>query len=155
MKYETSDWSSALLRLGVGTVFLVHGVGKLFGVGPAANPIPAFAGTLGELGVPAAIVFAYVVRVVETLGGLLVLLGLLTRYASAFIAMDMLAAVLLVHLPNGFVVANGGYEFALVLFLTSISLMLGGSGELSLEHELLGEEFHPSVDPKTLANRVT
>lgn len=152
MTYETSDWSVALLRFGLGIVFLVHGIGKLFGVGPAAADLAGFAGMLSGMNVPAATFFAYVVAIVEGLGGLLVLLGLFTRYASALIAVDMLTATVLVHLPNGFAVSNGGYEFVLVLFLMATSLVLSGAGALSLELALFDEEFGLPVDPSGIVD---
>ena len=117
------------VRLAVGIVFLVHGVGKLFNVGPTAMGISGFAGFLTSLGVPAASVAAVLVALVETVGGLLILIGLWTRVAALLLAVNMVVAILLVHISKGFSAAGGGYEFALVLFLSSVALVLGGAGE--------------------------
>ena len=116
------------VRLGVGLVFLVHGVGKLLNIGPTAMGISGFTGFLTSLGVPAPSVAAVIVALVETAGGLLILLGLWTRVAALLLAVNMLVAILLVHIGKGFSVAAGGYEFALVLLLSCVALMLGGSG---------------------------
>ena len=118
-----------LVRLAVGIVFLVHGVGKLFNIGPTAMGLSGFSGFLTSLGVPAASFAALVVALVETLGGLLVLLGLWTRVAALLLAINMFVAIILVHISNGFSVASGGYEFALVLFLSALALLCGGAGE--------------------------
>jgi putative oxidoreductase len=139
---ERSNWAIVFLRLGIGIIFLIHGLGKLFSIGPAALGLETTAGFLTSIGVPAALFFAWVVALVETFGGLFVILGLLTRYSALLLTVDMIIAILLVHLPNGFVVANGGYEFALLLLLGSVALLFTGAGEkLSLERKLFEREF--------------
>jgi putative oxidoreductase len=135
------DWGIALLRLAIGFVFVVHGAGKLLGVGPFATSLDQFAGFLGTLGVPLPTLFAFVVAVVEAVGGLFVLVGFLTRFAAAAIAVNMLVATLLVHLPNGFAASDGGYEYTLTLFLVSLSLVLLGSGAFSVERIAFGREL--------------
>ena len=135
-----SDWGVVFLRLGIGIVFLVHGLGKLLNIGPVALGITNTAGFFANIGIPAALFFAWVVALVETFGGLFVLVGLFTRISSILLVIDMLVAVLLVHLPKGFVVNNGGYEFALVLLLGAISLVLSGAGtKFVIENKLLGK----------------
>jgi putative oxidoreductase len=93
------------------------------------------------MGIPVAIVFAWIVTIVELGGGLLILAGVLTRYAALLFAVDMAVATVLVHLPNGFLASDGGVELTLVLFLVAIALALQGAGPLSLERELRGEEL--------------
>ncbi|MFC4553410.1 MULTISPECIES: DoxX family protein [Halorussus] len=141
----SSDLGIALVRLAVGVVMVVHGIGKLFGVGPSAAPLGEFGGFLGSLGVPLPTLVALGVALVETVGGLFVLAGFLTRYAAALFAADMLAATLLVHLPRGFSVANGGYEFTLTLFLAALALVFLGSGSFSVDRAVLGREPVPSA----------
>ena len=117
------------VRLAVGIVFLVHGIGKLFNIGPTAMGLSGFSGFLTSLGIPAASFAALVVALVETLGGLLVLLGLWTRVAALLLAINMFVAIVLVHISKGFSAASGGYEFALVLLLSALALLCGGAGE--------------------------
>lgn len=134
-----------MLRIGLGVVYLVHGVGKLFDVGPAATGgVVGFAGFLDGMGIPAAVFFAWVVALVETLGGVALLLGVLTRYAAALVAIDALVATLIYHAPNGFVVTGNGIEFTLVNFFAALALVLLGAGALSLEVSLRGEEYLPA-----------
>lgn len=140
-----AGWSPVLLRLGLGIVFLVSGVGKLAGIGPKATGIEGFAGFLASLGVPAPVLFAWLVALVETAGGLLLLVGLLVRYAAVLLAGDMLVATLLVHLPNGFSVGDGGIEYTMVLCLASLSLALSGPGRWALEYALFGRELLPGT----------
>ena len=136
------EYSTLFVRLAVGIVFLVHGVGKLFGVGPVPFPVSNFTGMLANLGVPAPMAMAWAVSLLEAVGGLLVLVGLFTRYAAALHAINRAAAILLVHLSKGFSAMNGGYEFPLVLLLVSLALVASGSGEkLVLERLLFKKEL--------------
>jgi len=136
-----SDWSLVVLRIGVGGIFLIHGLGKLLNIGPYAVGIGGTAGFLGSLGFPAALFFAWVLTLVETLGGAFILAGFLTRYAAVGVGIDMIVAIILIHLPNGFAVTNGGYEFPLLLLLAAIALLLSGAGnKLSLEKKLFQKE---------------
>lgn len=149
-----SNKNILLTRVALGVVILVHGIGKLFGVGPAATGpgIPGFEGFLTSLGVPSPLLFAWIVALVETLGGLFILFGLLTRVAAALVAVDMAVAAYLVHLPNGFVATDGGYELVFVLFVLAVSLVISGDGgRLSLERAVFGRELVP--DPGSIQGR--
>lgn len=129
MVKKYASWSTLFLRLGIGIIFLVHGVGKLLNVGPAALGIAGTANFFTSIGIPAPLFFAGVVALVETVGGAAVLLGLFTRYAALILAVDMLTALLVFHLPKGFSILNGGYEFVLLLLLGCASLLLSGAGK--------------------------
>lgn len=139
-------YNPVALRLGFGVVLFVHGIGR-FNVGPFASEagVTGFSGFLGgQLGVPAPLAFAWIVTVVEVVGGLLILLGLFTRYAAALAAIDMFVAMAIFHLPRGFsAYANAGYEFTLVLTLVGLALVLSGPGALSLERAVFGRELLP------------
>lgn len=134
-------WSPVVLRLGLGIVLLIAGIGKLFAVGPKASGIGEFAGFLASLGVPASTVVAWLVALGEAGGGLLLLVGLFTRYAAAVAAVIMFGATTLVNLSNGFVASEGGIEYTLVLFLVAIALVLSGPGALSLERTVFDDEL--------------
>jgi putative oxidoreductase len=147
-------WSPVLLRLAVGIVLLISGIGKLFTVGPKASGIGEFAGLLASLGVPGPTIVAWLVALGETGGGVLLLLGVLTRYAATVAAATMFAAMTLVHLPNGFANGNGGIEYTLVLFLVAIAIVLSGPGALSIERQLFGNELFIPFDGQTDGNPV-
>lgn len=123
----------ALVRIALGVVFTVSGVGKVLGVGPKAMGIDGFAGFLGGMGVPAPTVAAWGVGLLELVGGVMLLVGLLTRVVAVLLAINMAVALVLVHLPSGFVASNGGYEYVLVLALCSLGLAVGGPGALSVD----------------------
>lgn len=139
-------WNPVVLRFALSVSLLVAGVGKVFGVGPKANTIDGFAGMLASLGIPASTVVAWLVALGEVGAGLLLLLGLFTRFAAAVAAAIMFAATVLVHLPNGFVAGEGGFEYTLVLFLVAVALVLSGPGTLSVERAVFDDELFVPVD---------
>ena len=137
---KNADWATLPLRLALGIVFLMHGAQKLFGAfsGPGIEGTQGF---MASLGVVLPGFMGIVVAAVEFFGGLLVLLGLFTRYASLLIAINMFFAFLLVHMKNGFFAGSGGYEFVFTLFFVAVALMLTGAGKWSLEKALFKKEF--------------
>jgi len=124
-----------ILRLGVGLTVAAHGAQKLFGVFEG-HGISGTAGFLESLGFRPGRAHAWLLGLVETLGGLALALGLLTPLAAAAIAGVMLTAAVAVHLSQGFFNAQGGYEYVLMLAVTSIAIAFAGPGRYSLDHEL-------------------
>ncbi len=137
---QTQGWGLTVLRVIVGTVFLVHGLQKLFVFG-----FSGFAGNLEGMGVPLPLLFSIIVTLVELLGGLALILGLFTRLAAVLLAVDMLVAILTVHLPNGFFMMSNGYEFALTLLAAGVALALSGAGEASLDKALAARAGNPTL----------
>ena len=116
-------WGWTVLRVVVGIIFLVHGWQKLFGFG--FHGVAAF---FASAGVPVPQVTSVVVTLVEFFGGIALLAGLFTRWAATLISIDMLGAIFLVHLKNGFWNQKMGFEFPLALLAACIALALGGGG---------------------------
>jgi putative oxidoreductase len=127
------SWGIAILRVMVGAVFVLHGGQKLFVLG--FGKVAAY---LAGLGVPAPMVMAVVVTLVEFGCGLALLVGLLTRWATVPLIIDMLVAIVTVHLPNGFF-APRGFEYPLVLIAANVAVMLLGPGAASIDRLLSGE----------------
>lgn len=125
------------IRLGLGVIFLAHGSQKLFGAfgGHGVSGVAVF---LQQLHVQPPIFWAWVVTLVEFLGGLAVLVGFLTRWAALGLAVDMAVAILLVHAKNGFF-GPGGYEYNLAVIAMCLALIFGGPGKISVEGALRKE----------------
>jgi len=127
------DWAPLVLRIVVGVTFLVHGYLK---VGDPAQ----FIGFLTSLGVPVAAFFGWLVILLELIGGILLILGLGTHWLAKLFAIEMIAAIFLFHLPNGFLATKGGYEFVLLLLAAAISLMITGAGQYSLDSKFCKDQ---------------
>jgi len=116
------DAALLLLRSASALAFLYHGSGILFGLFTGPGP-ERFA---IEHHWP--VTFGYLVGLAQFAGGLAMTMGVLVRLGAASIALVMLGAIVLVHLPNGFDVNNGGMEYALTQLAIALALLLTGSG---------------------------
>jgi len=124
------DSGIALLRVGIGGVFVAHGIQKL-----AVFGISGLAGFMTQIGVPFPTLSALAVTAAELGGGLALVAGLFTRWAALPIAFSMIVAALTVHLKGGFFLPNG-VEYVLTLFVASVALALTGSGAFSVDRLL-------------------
>ena len=80
------------------------------------------------------------VALLEVIGGLAILFGILTRIASGLFIIEMIGAVVVAKLSKGFV---GGYELELLIIAICISLFITGPGRISIEYEVLKREIFP------------
>ncbi len=113
----------AVLRIGAGLLFMQHGAQKLFGLLGADAPVDLVS-LMGLAGV------------LEFFGGLLIVIGLLTRPVAVILAVEMIAAYFMAHAPQGgFPVQNGG-ELALLYALAFLFLAANGPGPWSLDGRL-------------------
>ncbi len=129
---QASNQSCGLtvLRVVTGIIFLAHGWQKLFGMG-----FHGTAGMFGAMGVPMPAVSSAIVTLVECLGGIALVIGLLTRWAAALNGFDMIVAILLVHLKHGFL-KPGGVEHPLIMLAACIALVVMGPGAASVDGAL-------------------
>jgi putative oxidoreductase len=128
---SNQSWAITILRIVIGAVFLAHGAQKLFQLG-----FHGVAGFFGAAGIPLPFVSAVIVTLVEFLGGIALILGLLTRWAAALNAFDMVVAILVVHLKNGFFDQQHGVEYPLTLLAACIALAVVGPGAASVDGAL-------------------
>ena len=115
-----------VLRLVVGTILLVHGLDKLGDLSAAEQFFAAQS-------IPAPGAMAPIVGATETLGGALLIVGLATPPVAAALTIDMLVALFTTHIDQGFFVADGGFEYALLLAGANLTLALAGPGRYSID----------------------
>lgn len=120
------------LRVALGIIFIGHGAQKAFGLfdGPG---IDAFAQMLAGLGLQPPLLHAYLAAYTELIGGLLLFLGMYTRFAALGIAGTMVVAIITVHLSGGLFAQNNGFEYPLTILTACIALMGTGAGPLSVD----------------------
>ncbi|MGN6366976.1 MAG: DoxX family protein [Phycisphaerae bacterium] len=123
-----------LLRLALGWTFIRHGYQLVFELG-ADN----FARNL-HLPLLPEIVWAYLAVWGQLLGGISIFLGLFARLGSLPLIVNMLVAIAIVHLPNGFMLVSDyahperiGYEYNLNLIAEALVILLAGPGLISLD----------------------
>ena len=111
-----------VVRLVLGVIMFVHGYHKVFG------GLHHFVQLVTGLGLPAW--SAYLAAFTEFFGGLLILLGLFTRFAAFAICVELSVAIAKVHLHNG-LTGNGGFEFPLAVAALAFALIFFGAGPIA------------------------
>jgi|HubBroStandDraft_4_1064222.scaffolds.fasta_scaffold118796_2 putative oxidoreductase len=114
-----------VMRLALGAVMLGHGYQKVFG------GLQHHAQFVASLGLPAWT--GYVSSFTEFFGGILIVMGLLTRMAAFAICIDLSVAIAKVHFHKG-LMGPGGYEFPLALAAIAFALIFFGAGPIALDH---------------------
>ena len=145
---RTRNSRAALVaRLTLGLVMLPHGAQKAFGWF-GGEGLRATVEQMSQQGIPVALSLAVVAG--ELLGSLALVVGLLGRVAAAAIALDMLGAIALVHMSNGFFMnwtgtkAGEGFEYHLLAIGLALVVWIKGSGALSIDRALKRRAVEPS-----------
>ena len=119
-----------MLRVLFGMVFLYAGLMKVFAFGA-----DKFAATLSMLPVP--LFWAWLVIIVEVIGGLFFILGLWVRWSSVFLLINMIVAFLMTVLAQGLTPAFAPF-FGIA---GTLALLFWGAGKWSLERAAFGKEY--------------
>jgi putative oxidoreductase len=149
---RTNDSVTPLIaRLTLGLVMFPHGAQKALGWFGGYG----FSGTMGfftgQLHIPA--LFAFLAIAAEFAGSIGLITGFLTRVAAFGIAVNMLVAALMVHIPNGFFVnwagnqKGEGIEYHILTIGLALVVVLSGAGKWSLDRlltERLGAQRLPA-----------
>ncbi|GAB3661057.1 DoxX family protein [Zhihengliuella somnathii] len=122
-----------VLRVVVGFLFVAHGWQK-YNEWTLAGTTAAFS----DMGIPLAETTAPVIATLELVGGIALIIGLLSRPVAVLLTLDMLGALILVHASAGVFVANNGYELVLLLGAAALTIALMGPGRVSADHALFG-----------------
>jgi putative oxidoreductase len=135
--------SLLVLRLLLGGVMFPHGAQKVFGWWGGYGLSGTINGFTTHMGIP--LVFAWLAVAAEFLGSLGLIVGLLTRVAAFGIGVNMVVAVVMVHLKNGFFMdwtgnqKGEGFEYHLLAIAAGLALMIDGGGKASLDRALAGD----------------
>jgi len=128
-----APWAPVPIRLALGVIFFVHGSDKLFGWFGGGGFQTTAAMFENGLGLHPGWFHAALGGGGEMVGGILLLLGLCTRFGAFLIMAVMAVAILKVHLVNGLLARDNGFEYPLTCFTAAFSLLLSGGGALSID----------------------
>ena len=152
METSTTCWSNnvgkLLLRVTVGGMLLLHGIDKIM------HP-EHFAGikeAITKQNLPE--IIAYGVFIGEVLASSLVLIGLITRVAAFIVAVNMVVAVWLAHMPILWTLNPGGgwaVELQAFYFLGALSIVFLGPGQFSIDNLLFNKRA--AVEPPPPATK--
>ena len=137
--YEAvSEFAEPILRIGLGGILIPHGCQKLFGMF-GGQGLSANAALFDRIGYSPGMFWGTLVGCTELVGGILLILGLFTRFAAAAVFIFMIVAVRFTS-AKGFFWTNGGFEFALLIGICALYFLLRGGGHWSLDR-MIGREL--------------
>lgn len=128
MNTRLASYAALTLRVALGVMYLAHSVIlKLLTFG-----LPGTAHFFSKAGLPGWL--AYVTFAAEAAGGMLLVLGIWTRWVAVALLLPLLGAIVWVHGANGwvFTAPGGGWEYPAFLMASSVALALLGGGTYSL-----------------------
>ena len=137
------DVTLTIVRIVLGVVFFAHGAQKVLGWFGGYGFSATMAMFTHRMGIPSALAFLAIAA--EFLGGLGLIVGLLSRIAAFGIACNMLVAIFMVHLPNGFFMnwagrqRGEGIEYHLLALALAATVMVRGAGAYSVDRILAPE----------------
>ena len=138
MLFDTDDsWAGFIVRMTVGLVMFPHGAQKLLGWFGGFG----FSGTMGafteKMGIPW--IIAFLVIIGESIGALALLMGFMTRFTAASLAVIMVGAITMAHWQHGFFMnwfgqqSGEGFEYHLLVIGMCVALVLVGAGKWSVD----------------------
>jgi putative oxidoreductase len=120
-----------MIRFFTGLFLIPHGAQKLFGL--FGGDITKTAGFFTKIGLDPGLPLAYLVGGVEFFGGILIAIGLFTRFAAGGATILLFVAAFYVHMSNGFFWTGRGYEYPLLWGLLALAIFFGGGGKYSVD----------------------
>jgi putative oxidoreductase len=130
-KGNWQGYARSILRIVAGILFTLHGLQKV-------------AGLFGGVGRPGGTApmwsLFWIAGVLETVGGLLIVLGLFTRPVAFLLCGEMAVAYFRTHFPRGFWPIQNGGELAVLFCFLYLYLFTAGPGPLSLDRVMRRKE---------------
>lgn len=127
-QHQQTDFAALLLRVTLGIMYLAHSLVLKLSTYTLAGTASFFVG----VGLPGWL--AYVTFAAEAVGGVLLILGVQTRWVVLALSPALFGAIIWVHAGNGwvFTAPNGGWEYPAFLIVVSVVQFLLGDGAYSL-----------------------
>jgi putative oxidoreductase len=117
-------WGITVVRVMMGLLFAVHGYQKV------SSGFGAVAASFAKMGIPAPQVMGPFIAGLELIGGICLIVGLLTRLFGLLFSCEMLVTTLLIQLPmRGW----NGSELDRMLLASGVLLLLAGPGKLAID----------------------
>ena len=133
----TPSWAITVVRVVLGVIFFAHGAQKVLGWFGGYG-LKGTTKHLTSIGLPLPV--AYAVCFFEFLGGIGLILGLLTRLAALAVIIVMIGAIAKVHAKNGFFLnwqltpgQGHGYEANVAFIAMALACLLAGGGSVALD----------------------
>jgi len=132
-----SGYAAVPLRLTLALIFVVHGSQTLFGVF-GGHGLAWTGDYLASHGVIPGEFWAVISGLLGLFGGIALLVGFLTRWVAAAMAIEMIVALVAINLRAGFSATQGGAEFPLILLAALLSLVLSGAQHYAVDERVPG-----------------
>ncbi|MEJ0076103.1 MAG: DoxX family protein [Alphaproteobacteria bacterium] len=131
---KVTPFALLILRVGLGLILIPHGAQKLFGWFGGMGYVK-FVELFDKLGYKPGALWLTLVALTEFGGGILLVLGLFTRFAALAVVVFMIVAV---HFTSGkgFFWTAGGLEYSLLIGLVALVFLIRGGGDYSLDRKL-------------------
>jgi len=110
------------IRAAIGVIFIVQGSGKFS---------PGFAGFLTNIGLP--VEMQIPIALAETIGGILLIIGVLSRISSSILCIIILGAIFHVKGASN-LTGEGGYAIDLMILAGCLAIIVAGPGRVSISH---------------------
>lgn len=143
---NVTDVGLVMLRVVAGGIFVAHGAQKAFGSWGGPGP-SRWRGVVEGMGFAPSGPFAVISIAVELVGGLLLVVGLLTPIATAALVAQVVVIIARAHWAKGFFNTVGGFEFPLLLGVVAAVICLIGPGAVSIDAAV---RFHPSLTVRVI-----
>ncbi len=118
--HDITHWG---ISASVGAIFIVHSLKKFD---------PSWQEWLVSIGIPPELQLP--IALAELIGGILLVVGVLTRITGSILAIILLGAIFHIRWENGFFVSKGGWEWDLVMLAAVLAIIAAGPGRISISH---------------------
>ncbi|MBI2499376.1 DoxX family protein [Candidatus Woesearchaeota archaeon] len=121
---KNANYFYFVFRIVIGLLFMLHGISKIQGLSSGKITLVSLMG---------------LAMIIEVVGGVMIILGLLTRYVSLITAVEMIVAYFKAHIPQGINPLTNGGEPAVLFFAAFLVLLAYGAGKWSLDSKISRE----------------